>query len=258
MAKPTNPSVLLAWGDDLLLIEEAVDALAQSLADGGMGAPDRVRLKAEGRGAGDGAAVLSARGLAKSYGDTPVFSRIDLDLAAGEIVALLGESGSGKSTLLNILGGLDTPSAGEVFFHDHNLTAAGDAELVERERHAIAIHEACHAIAAYRLQKDYLIDIATIEKGGTYLGMVSFVKADDHYTQWKSDYESDIMVSLASLAGERMFFENDNSSGVSGDLMSATTLSALMEATWGMGTTISSQAAPDFFSTSHGRNDQEE
>ena len=118
-----------------------------------------------------------------------------------------------------------------------------NVDYIERERHAIAIHEACHAVAAYRLQKDYLIDIATIEKGGTYLGMVSFVKADDHYTQWKSDYESDIMVSLASLAGERMFFENDNSSGVSGDLMSATTLSALMEATWGMGTTISSQAA---------------
>jgi len=118
-----------------------------------------------------------------------------------------------------------------------------NVDYIERERHAIAIHEACHAIAAYRLQKDYLIDIATIEKGGTYLGMVSFVKADDHYTQWKSDYESDIMVSLASLAGERMFFERDNSSGVSGDLMSATTLSALMEATWGMGDTISSQAA---------------
>ena len=118
-----------------------------------------------------------------------------------------------------------------------------NVDYIERERHAIAVHEACHAIAAYRLQKDYLIDLATIEKGGTYLGMVSFVKADDHYTQWKSDYESDIMVSLASLAGERMFFENDNSSGVSGDLMSATTLAALMEATWGMGTTISSQAA---------------
>ena len=59
MAKPTNPAVLLAWGDDLLLIEEAVDALAQQLAAGGMGAPDRVRLKAEGRGSGDGAAVLS-------------------------------------------------------------------------------------------------------------------------------------------------------------------------------------------------------
>ena len=81
MAKPTNPSVLLAWGDDLLLIEEAVDALAQSLADGGMGAPDRVRLKAEGRGAGDGAAVLST--LAQKLGTGGLFGGGTLVVVAG-------------------------------------------------------------------------------------------------------------------------------------------------------------------------------
>ncbi|MFM8997444.1 MAG: hypothetical protein ACKOJD_04945, partial [Candidatus Limnocylindrus sp.] len=59
MAKPTNPTVLLAWGDDLLLIEEAVDQLAKGMAAGGMGAPDRVRMRAEGRGPGNGAAVLA-------------------------------------------------------------------------------------------------------------------------------------------------------------------------------------------------------
>jgi len=59
MAKPTNPAVLLAWGDDLLLIEEAVDLLAKGLAAAGMGGPDRVRLKAEGRGSGNGSAVLA-------------------------------------------------------------------------------------------------------------------------------------------------------------------------------------------------------
>jgi len=59
MAKPTNPAVLLAWGDDLLLIEESVDALARALAGSGEGAPDRIRLKAEGRGSGNGSVVLS-------------------------------------------------------------------------------------------------------------------------------------------------------------------------------------------------------
>ena len=48
MAKPTNPAVLLAWGDDLLLIEEAVDALALQLAAGGMGA-----IRSSGRGGAD-------------------------------------------------------------------------------------------------------------------------------------------------------------------------------------------------------------
>ncbi len=81
MAKPTNPAVLLAWGDDLLLIEEAVDALAQQLAVGGMGAPDRVRLKAEGRGSGDGAAVLS--NLAQKLGTGGLFGGGSLMVVAG-------------------------------------------------------------------------------------------------------------------------------------------------------------------------------
>jgi putative ABC transport system ATP-binding protein len=61
--------------------------------------------------------------------EVPALRGIDLDLHAGELVVLLGPSGSGKSTLLNILGGLDTPTAGEVFYLDHNLTAAGEREL---------------------------------------------------------------------------------------------------------------------------------
>lgn len=81
MAKPTNPAVLLAWGDDLLLIEEAVDALAQQLAAGGMGAPDRVRLKAEGRGSGDGAVVLS--NLAQKLGTGGLFGGGSLMVVAG-------------------------------------------------------------------------------------------------------------------------------------------------------------------------------
>ena len=77
--------------------------------------------------------VFRARGLTKVYrmGDVEVqaLRGIDLDLHAGELVVLLGPSGSGKSTLLNILGGLDTPSAGEVFYLDHNLSAASEQDL---------------------------------------------------------------------------------------------------------------------------------
>ncbi len=118
-----------------------------------------------------------------------------------------------------------------------------DVEYIERERHAVAVHEACHAVMAHRTRQHMSIDLATIEKGSDYLGMVASIPPDDQFTRWKSEYQSDILVSLASLAGERMFFEGDNSSGVSGDLESATTIASLMEGHWGMGSTISSHAS---------------
>lgn len=115
-----------------------------------------------------------------------------------------------------------------------------DVEYIERERHAVAVHEACHAVVAFRTRQHMEIDIATIEKGSDYLGMVASIPPEDQFTRWRSEYESDILVSLASLAGERMFFEGDSSSGVSGDLESATAVASFMEGYWGMGTTISS------------------
>jgi ATP-dependent Zn protease len=95
---------------------------------------------------------------------------------------------------------------------------------------------------AHRVRQHMAIDLATIEKGSDYLGMVASIPPDDQFTRWRTEYESDILVSLASLAGERLFFDGDNSSGVSGDLESATTIASLMEGQWGMGSTISSHA----------------
>jgi cell division protease FtsH len=115
-----------------------------------------------------------------------------------------------------------------------------DVEYIERERHAVAVHEACHAVVAYRTRQHMEIDIATIEKGSDYLGMVASIPPEDQFTQWRSEFQTDILVSLASLAGERMFFDSDSSSGVSGDLESATTVASFMEGFWGMGSTVSS------------------
>ncbi|WP_246635747.1 AAA family ATPase [Actinoplanes hulinensis] len=120
------------------------------------------------------------------------------------------------------------------------LGPAENVEYIERERHAVAVHEACHAVIAYRTRHHLEIDIATIEKGSGYLGMVASIPPEDQFTTWRSHYESDIYVSLASLAGERMFFDGDSSSGVSGDLESATAVATHMEGVWGMGSTVSS------------------
>ncbi|MBP7967937.1 MAG: ABC transporter ATP-binding protein [Brachymonas sp.] len=82
--------------------------------------------------------VFRAQGLTKIYrmGDVEVHALrgVDLELRAGEFVVLLGPSGSGKSTLLNILGGLDVPSGGHVWYHGEDLTNAGDARLTRFRR----------------------------------------------------------------------------------------------------------------------------
>jgi lipoprotein-releasing system ATP-binding protein len=80
--------------------------------------------------------VIACRGLRKTYRngplDVPVLLGIDLDVAIGERLAIVGASGSGKSTLLHLLGGLDLPTAGEV-----RVEGAALASLTESERGAV-------------------------------------------------------------------------------------------------------------------------
>jgi lipoprotein-releasing system ATP-binding protein len=80
--------------------------------------------------------VIACRGLRKTYRngplDVPVLLGIDLDVAIGERLAIVGASGSGKSTLLHLLGGLDLPTAGEV-----RVEGAALASLSESERGAV-------------------------------------------------------------------------------------------------------------------------
>lgn len=79
------------------------------------------------------APLVRIRGLAKTYRrggeELQVLQALDLDIARGEFLALMGPSGSGKSTLLNLLGGLDRPSAGTLEVDGLRIDALGDAQL---------------------------------------------------------------------------------------------------------------------------------
>ncbi len=84
------------------------------------------------------APVFQIRGLCKSYrtGEVEVqaLRGVDFEALPGEFIVILGPSGSGKSTFLNIIGGLDTASAGEAWFRDHQLTRQTDAQLTRYRR----------------------------------------------------------------------------------------------------------------------------
>jgi len=117
-----------------------------------------------------------------------------------------------------------------------------DHEYIERERHAVAVHEACHAVAAYHLRKHMTIDLATIERRGDVGGFVSSIPPEDQFVQWRSEREIDVITFLASLAGERLFFDGDHSTGVGGDMRGATALTTQMLAYFSMGDTIASRS----------------
>lgn len=75
--------------------------------------------------------MLIARNLTKNYSNLPVLKGVDINVSKGEIVTIVGSSGAGKSTLLHILGTLDTPTGGEVWLEDVNITALKGNKLAD-------------------------------------------------------------------------------------------------------------------------------
>ena len=93
------------------------------------------------------AELLEVHGLAKRYGDSPVFSEVDLQVAAGEFVAILGESGVGKSTLLNCIAGLDTVASGSVHIAGTEITTLPEAQqALFRRAHLGFVFQAFHVL----------------------------------------------------------------------------------------------------------------
>jgi lipoprotein-releasing system ATP-binding protein len=95
--------------------------------------------------------ILSARGLKKTYAvgkrALEVLRGVDLEISRGDFVALRGASGTGKSTLLHLIGGLDSPNAGEIIFCGQNLAAFSESRLTNfRNRRVGFVFQAYHLL----------------------------------------------------------------------------------------------------------------
>ena len=115
-------------------------------------------------------APLVAEGICRSFLDSdgselPILKGVDLEVQVGQVVAITGASGAGKSTLLHILGGLDRPTAGEVFLGGHRLSGFEDEELAEaRNRRIGFVFQFHHLLREFTALENIMLPVLI---GGT-------------------------------------------------------------------------------------------
>jgi putative ABC transport system ATP-binding protein len=107
--------------------------------------------------------MLEVRDLAKSFSGAPLFDAVDLDVAAGEWVAVVGESGSGKSTLLNIVAGIDRPDRGTVRLEGKALDYGDDESLaLWRRRNVGFVFQAFHLLPYLDVGENVALPLALL------------------------------------------------------------------------------------------------
>ena len=138
-------------------------------------------------------AVIELRKVAKSYYkdriEIPVFRELDLEIATGDYVALMGPSGSGKSTLLHLIGGLDRPTAGRVRVGEAQLEAMGERERTRwRSRHVGFVFQMYYLVPVLTAQQNVELPLLLFrmssserkERVATALNVVGLTERADH------------------------------------------------------------------------------
>jgi putative ABC transport system ATP-binding protein len=191
-------------------------------------------------------AVFAARGITKVYrmGEVEVHALrgVDLDLDRGEFVVLLGPSGSGKSTLLNILGGLDTPTAGTVTYGDHDLTSADDVALtLYRRQHVGFVFQFYNLIPSLTARENVALvtEIATDPMSpDEALAMVRLEDRMDHFPAQLSGGEQQRVAIARAIAKRPDVLLCDEPTGALDLHTGVVVLEAIDRANRELGTTV--------------------
>ncbi len=189
--------------------------------------------------------IFRAEGLTKVYrmGEVEVHALrgVYLVLYAGEFVVLLGPSGSGKSTLLNILGGLDVPTAGHVWYHGEDLTRANDAQLTAfRREHVGFVFQFYNLIPSLTAQENVAI-VTEIAPNpmlpGEALAMVGLKERLDHFPAQLSGGEQQRVAIARAIAKRPVVMLCDEPTGALDSATGVHVLEALERVNLDMGTT---------------------
>ena len=166
---------------------------------------------------------------------------IDLEIDQGELIVLLGPSGSGKSTFLNIIGGLDTPSEGEVHFRDTDLSNANEAQLTRFRRNYVGfvfqfynLIPSLTAVENVELVTDISVDPMNAEEA---LDLVQLSERVHHFPAQLSGGEQQRVAIARAIAKRPVVLLCDEPTGALDSPTGIVVLSALARVNQELGTT---------------------
>ena len=190
--------------------------------------------------------AFRTREITKVYGDGPAavhaLRGVDLDVPRGELIVLLGASGSGKSTLLNILGGLDRPTGGQVWFFEQELTALGDAELTRyRREHVGFVFQFYNLMPSLTAREnvELVTEIAEAPMPAEEaLALVGLADRADHFPAELSGGEQQRVAIARAVAKRPTVLFCDEPTGALDSSTGRQVLRVLMDVNEGLGTTV--------------------
>ena len=182
----------------------------------------------------------------KTYGTGPAavhaLRGVDLEVAEGEMLVLLGPSGSGKSTFLNILGGLDRSTSGHVHFYDSNLTDLDDDGLTEYRRESVGFVFQFYNLIASLTARENVSLITQISKDpmdpAEALALVGLEERIDHFPSQLSGGEQQRVAIARAIAKRPRVLLCDEPTGALDSATGVRVLDALDRINRELGTTV--------------------